>query len=44
MNLDPTKCLNDYYLKIFHNYSKLSLSGIDRICYDQVTYSIEGNI
>jgi hypothetical protein len=33
-----------YYLQIFRNYLKLSLSGIDRICYDHFTYSIEGNL
>ena len=33
-----------YYLQIFRNYFKCSLSGAERICYDHVTYSIEGNI
>ncbi len=33
-----------YYLQIFRNYFKCSLSGVERICYDQITYSIEGNL
>jgi hypothetical protein len=33
-----------YYLQIFRNYFKCSLSGAERICYDHVTYSIEGNL